>query len=200
MSRLWCRKPDPTFLYIITKLGPLACFNGLLTYSGDGAEQISDMMIAVEDLKTVEFVLVLHESSFGSRKLSAEATATPTSGGSQGPGSKQPVLFPLPKVYGSRSSLKVLLPIPDTLLSILPVETAQGGRRGNTTSFVVTPVFMNIGINDRATIAENLGKVGPQTKSNLDNFTRLNEYYRKYKKLILPMRAPPTKRKFKLYR
>lgn len=50
-------------------------------------------------------------------------------------------------------------------------------------SFHVTPVFFNIGINEKASLAEGLGKTKPQEKSNLDNFERLNDYFNRFKKI-----------------
>lgn len=51
--------------------------------------------------------------------------------------------------------------------------------------FRVTPVFFNIGINEMATLAENLGNTKPQDSSNIDNFERLNEFCSRYRKLNL---------------
>jgi len=92
--------------------------------------------------------------------------------------SQQP---PVPRVVGSRSSLTVLLPVPDAVYSMLPLSS---------TSFTVTPVFFNVGINEMATLAENLGNTRPQEKSNLDNYERVNEYYYRFRKLHLPSEPP----------
>ena len=163
MSRLWCRKPDPTFLYVVSRLGPLVTFHSFLTYASQEAEMLSDMIIAIEDLRTVEFVMVLHDSKTrGTQDASSSC--------------------PIPKVHGSRTTLKVLLPVPESVFSMLPAESNRSA------SFVVTPVLFNIGINEHATIAERFGNIEPQDKSNLDNFARLNEYYRRFKKLTLPVK------------
>lgn len=45
--------------------------------------------------------------------------------------------------------MKVLLPVPESVHAILPTK--------ETTSFKVTPVFFNIGINEKATLSETLG-------------------------------------------
>lgn len=45
-------------------------------------------------------------------------------------------------------------------------------------------MFFNIGINDKATLAEQVGDTMPQEQSNADNFDRLNKYYNKYKKVF----------------
>jgi inositol polyphosphate-4-phosphatase len=117
----------------------------------------NDMIVAIEDLKTVEFVMILAAGSNGGEP-------------------------PAPKVHGSRSGLKVLLPIPESMFSMLPLD----GSRSS--SFVVTPVFFNIGINEQASIAEMVGNPEPQNKSNMDSFARLNEYYRRFRKLTLPVK------------
>ena len=41
-------------------------------------------------------------------------------------------------------------------------------------TFSVTPVFFNIGINEKATIAEKLNLNGPQQKNNADNFRSIS--------------------------
>jgi inositol polyphosphate-4-phosphatase len=57
MTKLWCQKPDPTFLMVLTALGPLVLFEGLLSYYGDEIDMWGDMAVAVEDLLTVTFTL-----------------------------------------------------------------------------------------------------------------------------------------------
>lgn len=88
-----------------------------------------------------------------------------------------------PRVTGSRSSLKIMLPVPDYVYTMLPMDQIK------TMTFNVTPVFFNVGINQFATIAGRFGNNGPQEKNNLDNFKILSEYYRRYKKLNLPSSA-----------
>jgi len=83
----------------------------------------------------------------------------------------------MPRIVGSKNSLCVLLPVPDLIQSLLPSK--------NIAPFRVTPVFFNIGINEMATIAENLGNTKPQDSSNIDNFERLNEFCSRYRKLNL---------------
>lgn len=100
--------------------------------------------------------------------------------------------FPLPRIVGSRTALTVILPVPDAIYSLLSI--APSSRQ--TLSFNVTPVFFNIGINEMASVAENLGTTKPQEKSNLDNFDRLNEYYSRFKKLNLPTEPVSSRRKY----
>lgn len=79
----------------------------------------------------------------------------------------------MPRIIGSKNSLCVLIPVPDVVQSLISSKTP----------FRVTPIFFNIGINEMATLAENLGNTKPQDSSNIDNFERLNEFCSKYHKL-----------------
>lgn len=49
-------------------------------------------------------------------------------------------------------------------------------------SFTITAVFFNIGINEKASLAEALGETLPQFHSNSDNLDRIHKYYLKYSK------------------
>ncbi|XP_029676508.1 type I inositol 3,4-bisphosphate 4-phosphatase isoform X4 [Formica exsecta] len=172
MAKLWCQRPDPMFLLILTTLGPLVSFEGLLSYYGDEIDMWGDMAVAVEDTHTVTFTL----SRCGiQHRIGGNANA---------------FQLPLPRVVGSRSALTVILPVPDAIYSLLPLVPSSR----QTLSFNVTPVFFNIGINEMASLAESLGTTKPQEKSNMDNFDRLNEYYLRFKKLNLP--TEPTSTRF----
>ncbi len=57
MAKLWCQKIDPVFLHILISIGPLVEFEGLLSYYGDEIDMWGDMVVAVEDLATVNFTL-----------------------------------------------------------------------------------------------------------------------------------------------
>lgn len=96
MTRLWCHKPDPSFITCLSTLGPLASFECLLSYHGNEIDMWGDMSVAVEDLRTVMFVL----------------TRCPS------PASNEPQ--PTPKITGCRNSLTVSLPVPDALYSLIP--------------------------------------------------------------------------------
>ncbi|KAG5883497.1 hypothetical protein JTB14_013927 [Gonioctena quinquepunctata] len=95
MTRLWCHKPDPAFVAILNTLGPLACFEGLLSYYGNEIDMWGDMSVAIEDLRTVLFILVRSPSP-----------------------ATEP--YPNPKVSGTRNSLTVSLPVPDAVYSLIP--------------------------------------------------------------------------------
>ena len=154
MSKLWCQKPDPAFLLVLCSLGPLASFEGLLSYHGDEIDMWGDMTVAIEDLTTVKFVLTRYATK----------------------PSRVPEDLPLPRVVGTRSALSVLLPVPDSVLSMIPLSYNQTSA----VTFHVTPVFFNVGINEKATLAESLGNNKQQDKSNVDNFERLNLYYHRF--------------------
>ncbi|XP_045510028.1 inositol polyphosphate-4-phosphatase type I A [Colias croceus] len=81
-----------------------------------------------------------------------------------------------PQVSGARGSLKVNIPVSDALYSKF--------TKKEHLSFTITAVFFNIGINDKATLAEALGETTPQYHSNNDNLDRLNKYYHKYCKIF----------------
>ncbi|XP_050079267.1 inositol polyphosphate-4-phosphatase type I A isoform X2 [Anopheles maculipalpis] len=83
--------------------------------------------------------------------------------------------IPLPRVTGSRQALRVLLPVPESVFCHLPTKEAV--------SFRVTPVFFNIGINEKATVAETLGFTREQHRSNWDNYDRLKQYHSRYRKV-----------------
>ncbi|XP_055680609.1 inositol polyphosphate-4-phosphatase type I A isoform X2 [Lutzomyia longipalpis] len=94
-------------------------------------------------------------------------------------------LLPFPRIVGSRQSLTVLLPVPEIVYCALPTK--------ETPSFRVTPVFFNIGINEKATLSETLRYTTEQHRSNWDNFDRLKQYHIRYKKLNLTVPETPTK-------
>merc|ERR1712029_211042 len=120
------------------------------------------MIVAIEDLRAVEFTLVRVEKS----KSSNSPQHAQSSGNN----------FPLlPIVSGSRSSLKVMIPLPYWASHPQPSQYIKNMK------FNIVPVFFNIGIDERAQTAEKCGLNGPQEKNNSDNFKILVEYVRKFK-------------------
>ena len=116
--------------------GPLVCFEGLLSLYGHEVKMVNDMIVAIEDLRSVEFTLIPVEKR-ASRKAArcrrgdpaarVGGAGAPAGGGSVAPaggGSVAPAggegaqavvtysvsSFPLPRVTGSRSHLKGTLP------------------------------------------------------------------------------------------
>ncbi|XP_026837341.1 type I inositol 3,4-bisphosphate 4-phosphatase isoform X2 [Drosophila erecta] len=82
---------------------------------------------------------------------------------------------PTPRITGSRQALEVQLPVPEHSLP----------GNGTSISFKITPVFFNIGINEKASFAETLGQTKEQHRSNWDNYLRLSQYFGRYRKLGL---------------
>lgn len=153
MTRLWATNISDRYISILCHLGPLAYFEGLLSLYGNEVDMWGDFVVAVEDLSTVSFTLTRSNIQRGANVL------------------------PIPKITGSRQSITVYLPVPESLAYILP-------SKGNI-SFKVTPVFFNIGINEKAAIAETLGLTREQHRSNWDNYDRLKQYHIRFKKLNL---------------
>ena len=109
MNRLWCRpsntEEDEHFIKICTNLGPLVCFESLLSVHKDEMTMFNDMIVVVEDLRNVEFNLILVDkrSKYKLKRNTSSQKSSPV----------VPMLeyhsFPLPRITGSRSSLKVSL-------------------------------------------------------------------------------------------
>uniref|UniRef100_A0A1A9W218 phosphatidylinositol-3,4-bisphosphate 4-phosphatase n=1 Tax=Glossina brevipalpis TaxID=37001 RepID=A0A1A9W218_9MUSC len=93
--------------------------------------------------------------------------------------------IPLPRITGSRQSLHIQLPVPEHVYMLLPTKQML--------NFKFTPVFFNIGINEKATLAETLGQTRDQHRSNWDNYIRLKQYYSRYRKLTLTVPETPSK-------
>ncbi|XP_058127328.1 inositol polyphosphate 4-phosphatase type II isoform X2 [Anopheles coustani] len=151
MAKLWGQNVTENFISLLVHLGPLACFEGLLSLYGNETDMWGDMSVAVEDLATVGFTLVRSN-------LHRDTKAVP-----------------VPRVTGSRQALRVLLPVPESVFCHLPTKEAV--------SFRVTPVFLNVGINEKATVAETLGYTREQQRSNWDNYDRLKQYHSRYRKV-----------------
>ena len=114
------------------------------------------MIVAVEDLRNVEFTLIMVDNKTTHTKSNEQQTSKRN----QQKVNNLPILeyhtFPLPRVTGSRSSLKVMIPVPDYVFTEMPIEKIKS------LSFSVTPVLFNIGINEHATMAGKFGNNGPQ--------------------------------------
>ncbi len=59
MAKFWASAPDPAFVAVCTQLGPLACFESLLSMNGEDVTIFNDMIVAIEDLRNVEFSLIM---------------------------------------------------------------------------------------------------------------------------------------------
>lgn len=97
MVKLWCTSPvDDNFLNRLHSAGVLVEFEGLLTCHGDELLMIEDMMIAVNDLRSVRFKL----EYVNSKEYS----------------------YPEPRVEGSRFSMIITLPVRHDTYLALPNE------------------------------------------------------------------------------
>lgn len=161
MARLWGTRIDTNFINLLYNLGPLAYFEGLLSLYGSETDMWGDMCVAIEDLSAVTFKL--HRANI----------------------QRDSAAMPVPRIIGSRQSLTVILPVPETVQELLPTKEEI--------IFKVTPVFFNIGINEKATISETLRYTTEQNRSNWDNFDRLRQYHLKYRKLSFVQPDTPVR-------
>ena len=171
MSRLWAHPPDPVFLSVLTQIGPLVYFEGLLSMHGEDVTIFNDMIVAIEDLRAVEFQFDFVDNQTG-------CTTRPSSLSDES--------IPLPTVTGSRRNLKVHLPAPGWVYTLWK-------SKNHHESFSIVPVFFNIGINEKATIAEKLGKNSHQEMNNLENYHHLAKYVEAYKTLSLDIEDKPLR-------
>ncbi len=115
--KLFLSQPDPNFLTLLVTMGPLVSFEGLLSLHGEDVTIFNDMIVAVEDLRNVEFTLILVDkrSKVKLRNKSTNTNSISNNNGSDKNGSDKKETsvnileyhsFPLPRVTGSRSSLK----------------------------------------------------------------------------------------------
>lgn len=114
-----------------------------------------DMCVAIEDLSSVRFTLVrsnIHRLVFWASFLNLNHIQ------STHLLHRDTKALPIPRVVGSRQSITVLLPVPEIVYCALPTK--------ETTTFKVTPVFFNIGINEKATLSETLGYTREQHRYN----------------------------------
>lgn len=104
----------------------------------------------------------------------------------------------IPQVAGNRGNITVQIPVSDSLYNkftnkevilniiiyiVLLIQLLIFYNLQHL-SFTITAVFFNIGINEKATLAEALGETTPQYHSNNDNLDRLFKYYYKYNKIF----------------
>lgn len=58
MAKLWSTTMGENYIQVLSGLGPLAYFEGLLSLYGNESDMWGDMCVAVEDLCAVNFTLV----------------------------------------------------------------------------------------------------------------------------------------------
>ncbi|KAL7643148.1 UNVERIFIED_CONTAM: hypothetical protein RMT77_006438 [Armadillidium vulgare] len=176
LTKIWCKKVDANFVEILTKIGPLALFEGLLTCYRAEAGRLADMIVAVEDISKVDFVMV-PAGVFSQNDYNANCSSS-----NIGAGPFQHMKIPLPRVTGTRKGMRIILPVPEQMLSYIPCTVS--GRPSDPPTFRVTPVFFNIGINEEATLAAKLNKDGGQYRNNHNSFERLSSYYNRFKAIF----------------
>ncbi len=66
--------------------GPLVCFEGLLSLYGNEVKMVNDMIVAVEDLRSVEFTLMPVEKKRTGKKAAAAAKSRGGGGNAAKPG------------------------------------------------------------------------------------------------------------------
>lgn len=106
MAKLWCVEPDPHFLALCVSIGPLISFEGLLSLHGEDVAIFNDMIVAVEDLRNVEFTLILVDKRSKVKLRKKNVSPDNKKDGSPTVNILEYHTFPLPRVTGSRSSLK----------------------------------------------------------------------------------------------
>lgn len=171
MAKLWGTTITEQFIQVLSTVGPLAYFEGLLSLYGSETDMWGDMCVAIEDLCAISFTLV-HSSTSRKKRLWHSSSDGATKS------------YHIPRVIGSRQSMTVLLPVPDYVFNLLP--------KSRTVTFRLTPVFFNIGINEYATLSETLGYTREQHRSNWDNFDRLRQYFIQYKKKLASFASAPA--------
>ena len=139
----------------------MVTFESLLSLHGEDVTIFNDMIVAVEDLRNVEFTLVIVDNKPTPAHIKGDiSNKSNENDRDNSPSSNVPLLachsFPLPRVTGSRNNLKVMIPVPNYILTHIPIEELKH------LSFSITPVLFNIGINEHATLAGKFGNNGPQ--------------------------------------
>ena len=117
MTKFWTWNEESieceNFLKICTEIGPLVAFESLLSLNGDEDMMFNDMIVVVEDLRNVEFNLILVDKRSSKLKLKKAVNGKDQPQQNSSSPSTVPMLeyhsFPLPRITGSRSNLKVSL-------------------------------------------------------------------------------------------
>ena len=132
------------------------------------------MIVAVEDLRNVEFTLVIVDNKPTPANIKYDDSNRNKENSSSN-SSNVPLLachsFPLPRVTGSRNNLKVMIPVPNYILTHIPIEELKH------LSFSITPVLFNIGINEHATLAGKFGNNGPQVLKPKMSTVKILHYF-----------------------
>lgn len=58
MAKLWGTNIGENYIQVLSNLGPLVYFEGLLSLYGSETDMWGDMCVAIEDLSAVNFTLI----------------------------------------------------------------------------------------------------------------------------------------------
>ena len=72
-----------------------------------------------------------------------------------------------------------MIPVPPTVFSSLPPSASKPGL----IEFQLIPIFLNIGVNEQALLADKFGDMSAVNTTNLQSLERLEKYYDNYQKL-----------------
>ncbi|XP_052279898.1 inositol polyphosphate-4-phosphatase type I A-like isoform X2 [Dreissena polymorpha] len=150
----------------LATLGVVMEIEGLLSCHGDEIPMLEDMLVAVDDLSTVSFQLVLESTQRKSVQLSTNN-------------------FTRASLYPdlNRHHVCVTIPLPQASFEKLPDKLQKGDRVS------VVPIFFNIGINELATLAEKFGSTSLQDKLNEESLGRMFRYVKEYENLYMHPQA-----------
>lgn len=73
-----------------------------------------------------------------------------------------------------------MIPVPPTVFSSLPASSSKPGL----IEFQLIPVFINIGVNEQALLADKFGDMSAVNTTNLQGLERLESYHGHYQKLM----------------
>ncbi|XP_022695372.1 type I inositol 3,4-bisphosphate 4-phosphatase-like isoform X1 [Varroa jacobsoni] len=154
-AKFWCQSPDQVLLRSLGSTGSaLATFASYLSCYGDERGMMEDMLVAVKDLRNVTFIIEAFSSKVG----------------------------PGPRIEGSRVNLRVVLPVPDSVIESAAFLNTSLDNTKFRLQFGLTPIYFNVGINEQATIAEKLGNIDLQERINTGGAELLVGYMRRFQR------------------
>ncbi|RUS89174.1 hypothetical protein EGW08_003053 [Elysia chlorotica] len=153
---------DPAFGRQLLSVGLLFQVEGLLSCYGSEQTMIEDTIIAVEDLNHVTLRLVAETEE---EKTNCSAAPKANLGEFVIEGAHPDI---------NRHNIIIDMPVQAEVFALLPRELQEGRQ------IRVVPILFNVGISEKATLAEKLGTTGLQDKLNVDSFAKIHEYYAQY--------------------
>ncbi|KAK3774656.1 hypothetical protein RRG08_035084 [Elysia crispata] len=153
---------EPAFWQQLLSVGLLFQVEGLLSCYGNEAIMIEDTIIAVEDLSYVTLRLVAE-----TEEEESNCSAAPKANLGE-------FVFEGAHPEINRHNIIIDMPVQAEVFAQLPRELQEGRQ------IRIVPILFNIGITEKATLAEKLGTTGLQDKLNMDSFAKIYEYYAQY--------------------